>query len=141
MLITPITTPFDFLKSELVRSPGVHASTIYNDLFKKLEPKRYDFGDDAEPNGLLMALGTAWEKHLEYLLRANGIDAERPEEFMSPEGIAFSPDLLIFNGVVRCGEIKLTSMDLKDLGLERTNVLPEKFDKYLCQTRLYVYWL
>jgi len=140
MLITPDTRPFDFLKSDLVRSSGIHASDIYNDLFKKLEPKRYDYGD-GPPNRELMALGTAWEKHFEYLLRANGIDAQRPDEFLSPQGIAYSPDLIIFNGMTRVGEIKLTSMSLDELGLEQTNVLPQKFDKYVCQIKLYAKWL
>src|SRR5690242_4306817 len=106
MIVTPDTKPFDFLKSDLVRSPGLHASDIYGDLFKYLEPNSYDKGGDMNP--LLLALGTAWELHFEYLLRANGIDAQRPGEFLSPEGIAYSPDLLIFNGVTRVGEIKLT---------------------------------
>jgi len=145
MLVTPDTRPFDFLKSDLVRSPGVHASDIYNDLFKKLEPKRYNY-EDRDPDTVgghepLMALGTAWEKHFEYLLRANGIDAQRPDEFLSPQGIAYSPDLIIFNGVTRVGEIKLTSMSLDELGLDQTNVLPQKFDKYVCQIKLYTKWL
>lgn len=139
MIVTPDTKPFDFLKSDLVRSTGLHASDIYGDLFKYLEPNRYDREGDANP--LLLALGTAWENHFEYLMVANGIDAQRPGEFLSPEGIAYSPDLLIFNGVTRVGEIKLTSMDLDECPVEEDNNLPVKFDKYLCQLKLYCYWL
>ncbi len=140
MIITPIPHSLDLLKSDLVRSPGLHASTIFGDLYKELDPKRYDYGDEPA-NPLLLALGTAWEKHLEYLLEANGVVVERPTEFMSPEGIAYSPDLIFFNGVTRVGEIKYTSMSAKDMPTEPTNNLPPKLDKYLHQMGLYAYWL
>lgn len=140
MIITPDTHPFDFSKTDLVRSPGLHASDIYGDLYKFLEPNRYD--RDEPMNHLLMALGTAWELHFEHLLRANGYDAQRPGEFMSPEGIAYSPDLVMFNGVSRVGEIKLTSMSLDEICAdEEFNELPVKFDKYLAQMKLYIYWM
>jgi hypothetical protein len=139
MIVTPVTLEIDWLKSDLARSPGVHASDIYGDLFRKLEPKRYDYADDANP--LLMALGTAWERHFEYLLRVNGIEVERPDEFMSEDGIAFSPDMIIFNGITRLGETKYTSMSADDMPTEVTNILPSKLDKYLCQVKIYAYWL
>lgn len=141
MIVTPTPINFDLLASDLVRSPGVHASDIYGDLYKKLEPKRYDYGDDTNP--LLLAVGTAWEKHLEWLLlKAFGASkVERPAEFMSPEGIAYSPDLIFFNGVTRLGEIKFTSMSADDMPIDVTNVLPAKLDKYLCQMMLYAFWL
>ena len=139
MIVTPIEHGLDLLKSPLVRSPGVHASDIYGSLFKGLDPKRYD--RDEPMNEPLVALGTAWEKHLEYLLVANGVNATRPEEFMSPEGIAYSPDLIIFNGHTRVGEMKLTSMSEDAMPKEECNSLPPKFDKYLCQMKLYAYWL
>jgi hypothetical protein len=142
VIITPLAGHggLDFLKSDLVRSPGIHASSIYGDLFKKLYPKRYDYGDKP-PNPLLLALGTAWEAHLEKILLLNGVKAERPTEFMSPEGIAYSPDLLIFNGVTRLGEIKLTSMSAADMPTEVCNALPSKLDKFQTQMMLYAYWL
>jgi hypothetical protein len=139
MIVTPVTLEIDWLKSDLVRSPGVHASDIYNDLYKQLDPKRYDYTGEANP--LLLALGTAWEKHFEYLLLTNGIVVERPDEFMSPEGIAYSPDLIIFNGITRLGEIKYTSMSADDCPEEVTNTLPPKLDKYTTQMKLYAYWL
>ncbi len=43
VIVTPIAHGLDLLKSDLIRSPGVHASDIFGDLFKKLEPKRYDY--------------------------------------------------------------------------------------------------
>ncbi len=122
MIVKPITLDIDWLKSDLVRSPGVHASDIYGDLFKKLEPKRYDYPDDGNP--MLMVLGTAWERHFEYLLRINGVEVE-----------------IIFNGITRVGEIKFTSMSVKDLPEEEANSFPAKFDKYMCQMKLYAYWL
>jgi hypothetical protein len=135
MRVTPIPHGLDLLKSELVRGEGVHASGIYNDLYKSLEPGRFKEGEG--PNPVLMMLGTAFEKHFEYLLRLNGVDAKRPREFISPEGIYYSPDLLIFNGEARVGEMKLTSMGLKECPKEETNWLPQKFDKYLTQMKFY----
>ncbi len=145
MIVTPIAHGLDLLKSDLIRSPGVHASDIFGDLFKKLEPKRYDYDamrkEGEADNPLLMVLGTAWEKHFEHLLILNGVKAYRPEELMSPEGIAYSPDLMLFNGKIRLGDIKLTSMGLNDLPTTVSNYLPPKFSKYLCQVMLYAYWM
>jgi len=138
MIVTPIPVTIDLLKSDLVRSPGLHASDIYGPLFAELD-KRYAY--DGPPNPLLLALGTAWEKHFEYLLIANGIKVERPEEFMSPEGIAYSPDLIIWNGIARLGEIKYTSMSAKDFPTEVSNGFPPKADKWTCQMMLYAHWL
>ncbi len=139
MIVTPMTLEIDWLKSDLVRSPGVHASDIYGDLYKKLEPKRYDYPPDGNP--FLMVLGTAWERHFEYVLKVNGVEVERPDEFMSPEGIAYSPDLIIFNGITRVGEIKYTSMSADDMPTEVSNNFPPKLNKYLTQMKLYAFWL
>lgn len=139
MRVTPIPHGLDLLKSDLVRSPGIHASDIYGGLFKELEPERYAYTD--APNPVLLALGTAWEIHLEKLLLANGIGVERPGEFLSPEGIAYSPDLLFYGTETRLGEIKLTSMSAKDMPTQVSKSLPPKLDKYLCQILLYAYWL
>ncbi len=139
MIVTPVEHNLDLLKSNLVRSPGVHASDIYGDYYARLDPKRYAY--DSLPDPMLLAMGTAWERHLEYLLEANGIIAMRPGELISPEGIAYSPDLIIFNGHTRVGEIKWTSMSAKDMPTEETNCLPSKLDKYIDQMKLYAYWL
>jgi hypothetical protein len=140
VIVTPTSKELDFLASDLVRSPGLHASDIYGDLYKRLDPKRYDYGDKP-PNPLALAMGTAWERHVEYLLKKNGVDCYRPDELLSPEGVAFSPDLIIYNGVVRVGEIKWTSMSADGCPEEETTVLPAKLDKYLTQIKLYAYWL
>jgi hypothetical protein len=140
MIVNPSAIELDLLKSDLVRSPGLHASAIYGPLFETLDPKRYG-GYDEPPNPLLLALGTAWEKHFEYLLLANGIKVERPEEFMSPEGIAYSPDLILWNGIARLGELKYTSRSAKDFPTEQSTHLPVQADKWACQMMLYAYWL
>src|ERR1035437_2712824 len=146
MIITPDPHPLDFSKSDLIRSQGLHASDIYGALYARLDPKRYDYA--GPPNHLLMSLGTAWEVQLEYLLMANGVKAHRPGELQSPEGIYYSPDLIIQNGETRVGEIKLTSMSFDDIPDARPLTcpgamisLPPKFDKYQTQMMLYAYWL
>ena len=107
-------------------------SDLYGSLYKELEPQRY--GGDAPPDPMLLAMGTAWEAHLEkLLLQQPGIS--RPEAFIDANGIGFSPDLIISNGVSRCGEIKLTWMtDVED-------IRDPKFDKYLTQVKAYCYHL
>lgn len=139
MKVVPDTRAIDLLASDLVRSPGLHASTVFGSLFEELDPKRYKY--NAPPNPVSLAMGTAWEQHLEYLLVKNGIDAVRPGEFVSPEGIAYSPDLILSNGVIRCGEIKWTSKFGRGLPDKPANNLPPSYDKYLCQLKLYIYWL
>lgn len=145
MIVTPHDYGIDLLASDLVRSPGLHASTIFGDLFEELDPKRYKY--DGPPNPVSLAMGTAWEKHLEYLLVKNGVDAIRPDEFLSPPlgqrkiQVAYSPDLILQNGVVRCGEIKWTSKSVKGLPDQTAFHLDPKYDKYQCQLMLYIYWL
>jgi hypothetical protein len=139
VIISPNDFGLDLLASDLVRSPGLHASTVFGDLFESLDPKRYVY--DSPPNPVSLAMGTAWEAHLLYLLVKNGIEAVRPSEYLSPEGIAYSPDLVIFNGIIRCGEIKWTSKSAKGLPSEPTNHLDPKYDRYMCQLMLYIYWL
>lgn len=113
-------------------------SSLYGSLYAELEPKRY--GGDEPPEPMLLALGTAWEKHLEYLLKksepnANGERFSRPDEFMDDNGIAFSPDLLIDNGVRRIGEIKLTWQS------SREDISAPKFSKWWVQLMAYCYAL
>lgn len=145
MIITPYDHPIDLLASDLVRSKGLHASTIFGDLFEDLDPKRYVY--DGPPNPVSLAMGTAWENHLEYLLVKNGVDAVRPGEYLSPPlgrrkiRVAYSPDLILFNGIIRCGEIKWTSKSAKGLPTEPAICLDPKYDKYLCQMMLYTFWL
>lgn len=130
--LTPVEFDYKLAISSGPRSEGLHASTIYGDLFQDLEPKR--FKRDSEPPDLKMAMGLAWESHLERVFKHHGILAVRPDEQMSDEGIAFSPDLLVVNGTDRIGEIKLTYMS------SRTGLDDPKFDKWLVQVMLYCWW-
>ena len=133
MKITPVDAPdVDLLKSDLVRSPGVHMSEIYSSLYAELEPKRYGSGEP--PNPLLLAMGTAWELHFERLLMASappGVSISRPAEFMNEDGIAFSPDLLISNGDLRVGEMKLTFQSSAE------DISAPKFSKWIVQMQAY----
>ena len=114
------------------RSKGLHVSDIYQKLYQSIDPNRYTEG---EPNPYKLALGLAWEAHLEKVLEASGAHAYRPDELLSPEGIAYSPDLIIVNGSDHVGEIKLTfMMDSKSLD-------DPKFDKWLTQAKAYCYHL
>lgn len=151
MKVTPVPHDLDLLASDLVRSPGLHASTIYGDYFKEADPKRYGRGGGPDP--VRMALGTAWEKHLEYLIEKAGFPIERPGEFTSPGGWALSPDLVIFNGHTAIGEIKLTWMTSGDAPRKAGDSFSPKYNKYILQmqdgcnaietshARLYVYYV
>ncbi len=133
MKITLIDQPLNIDAARTFeRSPGLHASEIYGDLFQDLEPNR--FKRDSEPNPIKMAVGLAWEQWLERTLQAMGELVSRPEELMSEEGIAYSPDLLVLNGKDRIGEIKATWMSSTGAPTD------PKFDKWLVQMKLYCYW-
>jgi hypothetical protein len=130
--ITAIDDGLDLAISTGPRSPGRHISEIYGDLFSDLEPDRYK--RDSPPNMLKMALGLAWETHLEKMLLHHGVLAYRPAECLSPEGIAYSPDLVIVNGEDRLGEIKLTWLSC------RLPITDPKFDKWFVQMKAYCRW-
>ena len=137
MKITPISHGLDLLASNLVRSPGLHVSDIYGDFFQALEPNRYK---SDKPNPLLLALGTAWEHHLEFLLDKNGLKVIRPGELFTPEGIAYSPDGLL-TGEDRLVEYKLSSMGTKDLPTDPASRFHPKFDKWVYQMATYCHHL
>lgn len=137
MKITPLPNDLDLLKSDLVRSPGLHMSDIYSDLYMDLEPTRFVRGAPKDP--VRMSMGFNLEVMLEEGLRRRM--ATRPEELLTREGIAFSPDLLIHNHVMRVGEIKLTWMSSREVPREPANGFPPKFDKYFTQVKSYAYHL
>ena len=128
MKITPIEHGLDLLASDLVRSEGLHASGIYNALYHELEPNRYT---DTPPDALKMALGTAWEQYLEAQLVRSGLPLIRPGEFMTKEGVAFSPDGLIQNGETVLAEYKLTWQS------SRNSIDAPQFSKYWTQIKYY----
>ena len=140
MIITPVAHGLEDIVgvSTGYRSPGLHMSTIYNDLFCDLEPKRFQKG--STPNPLILEAGLALETMLEEGLRQR-LCGERPAEQVTSEGIFYSPDLIIFNGHTRLGEIKLTWMSSKEVPREIANGFPPKFDKYFVQMKAYCYHL
>jgi hypothetical protein len=130
MKITPIEHGLDLLSQpNSQRSGGLHISDIYGDLYSDLEPTRFVRGSPMP--AVKMAMGLAWESYLELQLQQHGIRAERPGEFLTSEGIAYSPDLIIDNGHPRIGEIKLTYMSSRD------DITSPKFAKWMTQVKAY----
>lgn len=133
-----------------VRTPGLHASDLYNAFYKDADPKRYDKRNpDGTATSMDMAkieLGLTFEQELEDLLvstmeamrgrMAIRMLGERPGEFMSPEGVIFSPDYLFdIDGELVLGEFKCSYYS--------TNGAPvdPKFAKWITQIKLYCFWL
>lgn len=137
MKVTPLNPDIDLAQSDLVRSPGLHMSAIYNDLFQDLEPKRFTRGSVPDRNR--MGLGLALETVLEEGLKKRMF---RPEEYLTDEGIAFSPDGLLFeNGETILAELKLTWMSSREVPRLKNGSFPPKFDKYFVQIMAYCYHL
>jgi len=135
MLVTPVDHGLELGASKNPRSPGLHLSEIYNDLFARLEPKRYKTG--APLNKVLLEAGIIFEEMLEraFILRLQEA-VGRPEEIISEEGIKCSPDLFIIDeaGRFRIGEIKLTWKSSRDVPREPgENGFPVKFKKNFVQ--------
>jgi hypothetical protein len=126
------TSDLELLAPSEGRSEGLHMSDIYTALYQRLDPKRYGKPGDVRDMGgtLRMALGVAWERYLEGVLIASGVDALRPAEQMTSDGVAYSPDLLIDSGE-RLGEIKLTWLS------SRVDPHDPKFGKWLTQAAAY----
>lgn len=112
-------------------------SDLYNSLYRELEPDRFGKADDG-PDPLKLAAGLAFEAYLERVLQGGHEEIQRPGEFtvkVQKTLLTFSPDLLIFNGTLRVGEIKWTWMSSKGA--------PEhpKFDKWFTQMKAYCHHL
>jgi hypothetical protein len=114
-------------------------SEIYNDLYQDLEPNRFKRGSVPDP--LRLEAGLAFEDFLEAGLKDRLTKAQRPGEFVTEEGILFTPDLILYNGTNRLGEIKLTWMSTKEVPRVESNGFPPKFDKYFTQMMAYCYHL
>ena len=155
MIITPYEQELDLLGMVAPhRSPGLHMSEIYNDYYKRADPKRYRGG----PLDMVrMAAGTVLESVFEQAL-AIGMNGERPGEFVTKEGIFYSPDIIAFEGKITVlGEIKATWMSAKEVPVspsqsKKTGVpsnwdgsslasFPKQFDKYFTQMKCYCYHL
>lgn len=137
MKINPIPHELDLAVSTLPRSKGLHLSEIYGDLYQDLEPNRYK--RDSPMDLLRLEAGLSMEAILEEGLKRRL--AERPGEFVSDEGIIISPDLIIFNGSTRLGEMKLTWLSSRAVPRGFANCLPPQFDKWFCQMKGYCHVL
>lgn len=133
-------------QSSGVRAEGLHASDIYGDFYQDHDPKRYKRG--GEPPPTLLETGLIFETMLEEGLKRRVVESEsagtveRPGEFTHedevegrPFKIHYNPDLLIFNGEFRVGEIKATWMSPTDAPYD------PKFDKWHTQIKFYCYML
>lgn len=141
MKITPIAHGLDLAKPTegYVRTPGLHASDLYGSFYRSFDPARYDKrrGEDGEPLGFdttKMELGIGFEEVLERTLAERLLGA-RPGEFVSPEGIIYSPDYLFSEDDLILGEFKLTWYSSRGAPTD------EKFSKWLTQIKLYCHWL
>ncbi len=171
MKITAIQHGLDLAKSYGTRGEGVHMSDLYGALYETLEPKRYAKKSDAPPPKERWGIGMAFEEMLEAGLKKRVFNENHEEEVTRPGefetehtvkcprpkrrrtygcgcvcggGVLYSPDLLIFNGGNRLGEIKLNSMSAKGAPwkLDETySGFDKKFDKYFCQMKVYCYHL
>jgi len=115
-------------------------SDLYGELYKQLEPKRFDKRDkdgNPEPFDLTrMELGTSFEEVLEPVL-AERLLGTRPGEFTTDEGVIYSPDYLFIDddGEWVLGEFKLTWMSSRGAPHDT------KFSKWHCQMMAYCYHL
>lgn len=170
MVVTPIAHGLDLAKSYGARGKGVHMSDLYGAYYAALHPKRYAKKSDTAPRER-WGLGMAFEEMLEEGL-ANRIfneneheEVTRPGEFQTEHtikcprvkrqrtkgcgcacggGVLYSPDLMIFNGGTRTGEIKLHSMSHKGAPHKMGATYPgldSKYDKFFCQMMVYNYHL
>jgi hypothetical protein len=138
MRVTPVPHGLEDLlsKSLLPRSTDtLHMSDIYGALYRELEPARYGRTDPPDP--LKLEAGIALETVLERAIAERLIGSGRPGELTTPEGIVYSPDFIIFNGVTRLTEFKLTWLSSREWPREAGNSFPPKASKYLTQVKLY----
>lgn len=143
------------------RSPGLHMSDIYNALYKKLDPRRYDKRDEdgnpEELNRAKLEAGMGLELRLEPNI-ASVFGGSRPGELFTQHartcpayrtpvrdgavlcacgaGVAYSPDWLFdIAGRLILGEFKFSWYSCRDFPRDR------KFSKWLCQCKAYCYHL
>lgn len=141
MRVRPVQLALEFNKPApgYVRSPGLHMSAIYGDLYAQLDPKRYGGTDGPDP--VRMEAGLAFEEMLEEGLRRRLL-GERPGEFITEEGIVYSPDALFFeDDRTVLGEFKCTWQSSNGYPVAEGDVFPAKADKWLCQMMAYAYHL
>lgn len=141
---------------DFVRSPGLHMSDIYNSLYKKLQPSRYDKRDEdgnpEELNRAKLEAGMGLELRLEPLIEAK-YGGSRPGELFTQHttacphrrirlplgvlchcgaGVAYSPDWLFDRTELALGEFKFSWYSCRDFPRD------PKFDKWICQCKAYL---
>lgn len=171
MIITPIEHGLDLAHSYGHRSSGVHMSELFGSYYATTQPKRYAKKGDEPPPLERWGAGMAFEEMLEEGLKARAFNTNeketvtRPGEFQTEHtstctrpkrlrtpgcgckcggGVAYSPDLIIFNGRDRVGEIKLNSMSAKGIPWrlgETYSGFDQKYDKFMTQLKNYAYHL
>ena len=140
------------------RSPGLHMSDLYNSMYKRLDPKRYDKrGADGQPEEMdwaKVSAGMGFESRLEPQIAAR-YGGCRPGEMFTQHardcgayrrpvkdgrvicacgaGIAYSPDWLFDDLIL--GEFKFSWYSSKNFPHE------DKFAKWMCQVKAYLYHL
>ena len=145
---------------DYVRSTGLHMSDIYNSLYKKLDPKRYNkYNEDGTPeemNWTKVGAGSAFELQLEPQIETV-YGGARPGELFTQHatdcslyrvpvrsgavlchcgaGVAYSPDWLFDVPELILGEFKFTWYSCRNFPHE------DKFDKWVCQVQSYLYHL
>lgn len=138
-LIEQLTKPEE---DGIVRPRGLHMSHIYNDLWAKRFPKSSYVEpttlDEMFKRDVIMEGGMCFEAAIERELKrrlSRGETALRPGPMQTPEGIWYSPDLIITdvegNGVL--GEIKYSGFSSRGAPAD------PKFDKWHCQMMAYCY--
>lgn len=160
MIVRPCPLPDLTIAPSVGRSPGVHMSDLYNNLYQNLEPKRFDKSKPMDP--LRLEFGLAFEEALEEMLVARFghlLGGERPGEFQTESGLYYTPDLIIIpKSDYILGEIKLTWLSCNECpispvmaarwgmqsnwdGEDPDITFPPKFDKYFTQMKCYCYHL
>ena len=141
--ITAIAHGLDLSQSfdQEARPKGVHMSDLYNSYYAKLNPKKY--GKTGEPPVELWTCGYLLEEGLiRRVVHTHGdTGSGRPAPMQTNNGVWFSPDLLMFNGTTRLGEIKLTFMVPGGLNFpwkpgSTYDSLGPKAEKYMTQMKL-----
>lgn len=169
MILSPLVLDLRDLgigDSGSVRAEGLHASDIYSDLYMDLEPNRFK-RDGPPPSPLLLETGLIVERIFEEGLARRCVETGqgqiiRPGEFTyegnfegTPFRCHYNPDLFIFDGETRVGEIKATWLSSKidqtwtetvdaireHVGEIEAALLNPKLEKYFCQLQLYLWFL
>lgn len=142
---------------DFVRSSGLHMSDIYNSLYKKLDPARYDKRDEdgnpEELNKAKLEAGMGLEMRLEPQLET-AYGGCRPGELFTQHapmcslyrvpvrnglilchcgaGVAYSPDWIFDKPERILGEMKCSWYSMRDFPHL------DKFDKWVCQVKSYL---